>query len=91
MENSALSSLVRNYLEADREIKAKQVLAEEMKDLIKQEMDERDIEELEVDEHIVRYRDVLTSTFDKTSFKKKYEELYSMFLKQIKSKKFTIS
>lgn len=86
-----LSNLVRDYLEIDGEIKARQVIAEQYKDAIKKEMDLRDVEELEVDEHIVRYRDVLTSIFDKTAFKKKYEELYALYLKQVPSKKFSIS
>ena len=86
-----LSNLVRDYLEIDGEIKARQVIAEQYKDAIKREMDSRDVDELEVDEHIVRYKDVLTSVFDKTSFKKKYEELYTSFIKQVQSKKFTIA
>ena len=91
MTNNELSQSVRNYLELEGEIKARQVIADAIKDEIKKEMDTRGVEELEVDEHIVRYKDVLTSIFDKTAFKKKYEELYSCFLKQVQSKKFTIA
>lgn len=90
MSVDELSSIVRSYLELDAEIKTKEILAEQLKDVIKKEMDSRGIEELPVDEHIVRYRDVLTSVFDKSAFKKKYEELYTSFLKQIQSKKFSI-
>ena len=85
-----LSCLVRDYLDIDSEIKARQVIAEQYRDAIKREMDLRNVEELEVDEHIVRYRDVLTSIFDKTAFKKKYEDLYALYLKQVQSKKLTI-
>ena len=85
-----LSCLVRDYLDIDSEIKARQVIAEQYRDAIKREMDLRNVEELEVDEHIVRYRDVLTSIFDKTAFKKKYEDLYALYLKQVPSKKLTI-
>ena len=91
MTNNELSQSVRNYLELEGEIKARQVIADAIKDEIKREMDTRGVQELEVDEHIVRYKDVLTSIFDKTAFKKKYEELYSFFLKQVQSKKFTIA
>ena len=86
-----LGNMVRDYLELDGEIKQRQVIAEQLKDAIKKEMDEREVEELAVDEHIVRYRDVLTSIFDKTAFKKKYEELYGLYLRQVPSKKFSIS
>ena len=50
-----------------------------------------EVAQKEVDEHIVRYRDVLISLFDKTSFKRKYSELYALYLKQVPSKKFSIS
>ena len=89
--NYELSNKVRDFLELDKEIKSRQVIAEAIKDEIKKEMDERNVEELEVDEHIVRYKDVLSSIFDKTAFKKKYEELYTLYLKQVQSKKFSIS
>lgn len=86
-----LSNLVRDYLEIDGEIKARQVILDQYKDAIKKEMTLREVEELEVDEHIVRYKDVLTSIFDKTAFKKKYEDLYALYLKQVPSKKFSIA
>lgn len=88
--NNELSNLVRDYLEIDSEIKARQIIAEKYKDAIKKELDLRNVEELAVNEHIVKYKSILTSIFDKTAFKKKYEELYTSFLKQVQSKKFSI-
>lgn len=86
-----LNILVHDFLELDAEIKQQQLVAEGLKNKIKEELEARNIEELAVGEHIVRYKDVLTSVFDKSKFKAKYEELYAMFLKQIPSKKFSIS
>ena len=86
-----LSNLVRDYLEIDGEIKQKQIIAEGLKNEIKQEMDLRNVDSLQVDEHIVRYRDVLISLFDKTNFKRKYSELYALYIKQVPAKKFSIS
>ena len=86
-----LSNLVRNYLEIDSEIKARQVILESIKNSIKKEMDLRNVDELEVDEHIVRYKDVLISSFNTSAFKAKYELLYTSFLKQIQCKKFSIA
>ena len=37
------------------------------------------------------FRFINQNNFDKSKFKAKYEELYAMFLKQIPSKKFSIS
>ena len=91
MSYDELIILVHDFLELEAEIKQQQILSENIKNKIKEEMENRNVEELEVGEHIVRYRDVLTSIFDKVAFKKKYEELYTSFLKQIQSKKFSIS
>ena len=49
MTNNELSQSVRNYLELEGEIKARQVIADAIKDEIKKEMDTRGVEELEVD------------------------------------------
>ena len=86
-----LNILVHDFLELDAEIKQQQLVAEGLKNKIKEELEARNVDELAVGEHIVRYKDVLTSVFDKSKFKAKYEELYAMFLKQIPSKKFSIS
>ena len=91
MSQQELLSLVHNYLELDAEIKQQQLVLDDIRNQIKEEMEARDVEELPVGEHIVRYRDVLTSVFDRVAFKRKYEELYTSFLKQIQSKKFSIS
>ena len=91
MSYDELNTLVHDFIELDSEIKQQQILAESLKNQIKEEMEARGVDELTVGEHIVRYKDVLTSVFNKTAFKAKYEELYTMFLKQIPSKKFSIS
>ena len=65
--------------------------AETIRDSIKQEMLERDTEELEAGAYIVRWTSVLTNRFDTTSFKKAYGDLYWAFTKQSASRRFTIS
>ena len=58
---------------------------------IKEEMLERELEELAADQYIIRYTNVLSNRFDTTNFKKTYAELYKAFTKQIASKRFTLS
>jgi len=70
------------------EIKAE---AETIKDSIKAEMLDRDIEELAAGQYIVRWTSVLTNRFDTTNFKKAHSELYKSFTKQINSRRFTVS
>ena len=65
--------------------------AEAIRDSIKQEMLERDTEELVAGPYIVRYANILTNRFDTTGFKKAYGDLYKAFTKQSASRRFTIS
>ena len=65
--------------------------AEALRDSIKQELLDRDTEELEAGPYIVRWTSILTQRFDSTAFKKAHRELYKAFTKQSASRRFTIS
>lgn len=65
--------------------------AELIKDEIKAEMDERELDEMVVGSYIVRYKTISNSRFDSTAFKKYNVELYKAFLKQVASKRFSVS
>ena len=68
-----------------------QAEAEAIRDSIKQEMLDRDTEELVAGAYIVRWTSVLSDRFDTTGFKKVYGDLYKAFTKQVSSKRFSIS
>ena len=70
------------------EVKAE---AEAIRDELKAEMIERDTEELETDQYIIRWTSVLSNRFDTTNFKKVYGDPYKAFTKQVASKRFSIS
>ena len=72
----------------EEEIKAE---AETIKDSIKAEMLDRDIEELAAGQYIVRWTSILSNRFDTTSFKKQFGDLYKSFTKQTSSRRFSIS
>ena len=65
--------------------------AEAIRDGIKQEMLERDTEELTAGQYIIRWTPVLSNRFDSTAFKKVYGDLYKAFTKQTASRRFSIS
>ena len=67
--------------EWERVIEEAKAEVEAIKDSIKAEMADRDLDELEAGSYIVRYKTVATSRFDSTAFKKTYEDLYKAFLK----------
>ena len=77
--------------EWERDIEEAKAEVEAIKDSIKAEMADRDLDELEAGSYIVRYKTVATSRFDSTAFKKTYEDLYKAFLKQSTSRRFSIS
>ena len=64
---------------------------ESLKKAIQEEMQARDVEELEAGTHIIRWTTVLSNRFDSTGFKKALPELYKQFTKQSTSKRFSIS
>ena len=65
--------------------------AEAIRDSIKQEMMEREVEELTARQYIIRWTSVLTNRFDSTAFKKVMPEVYKAFTKQSASRRFSIS
>ena len=77
--------------EWERVIEEAKAEVEAIKDSIKAEMADRDLDELEAGSYIVRYKTVATSRFDSIAFKKTYEDLYKAFLKQSTSRRFSIS
>ena len=62
-----------------------------IRDSIKQEMLDRDVEELTAGAYIIRWTSVLSTRFDTTGFKKVYGDLYKAFTKQTSSRRFSIS
>ena len=79
---------LNEYEEMISELKAE---ADTIRDSIKAEMLEREAEELQAGQYIVRWTSVLSNRFDTTSFKKLYGDLYKMFTKQSASRRFSIS
>lgn len=65
--------------------------AETLRDTIKQEMLNRDVEELEAGQYIVRWTSVLSQRFDSTAFKKVMPDVYKAYIKQVSSKRFSIA
>ena len=65
--------------------------AETLRDSIKQEMLNRDTEELTAGQYIVRWTSVLSQRFDSTAFKKVMPDVYKAYTKQVSSRRFTIS
>ena len=91
MSRNELVAKIEALNESEAVIEEAKAEAEAIRDSIKQEMMERDTEELTAGKYIVRWTSVLSNRFDTTSFKKVYGDLYKAFTKQSASRRFTIS
>lgn len=84
---NTVAELQELYSQAD-ELKA-MITAREA--LIKEEMEARETEELNLGNVIIRFTSVLSNRFDTTAFKKLHQDLYNSFLKQVASRRFSIA
>ena len=91
MSRNELIAKIEALNEWEAVIEEAKAEAEAIRDSIKQEMLERETEELAAGQYIVRYTNVISNRFDTTSFKKTYGDLYKAFTKQSASRRFTIS
>ena len=91
MSRNELVAKIEALNEWENIIEEAKAEAEAIRDSIKAEMLERDVEELEAGAYIIRWTSVLSNRFDSTSIKKEYADLYNTFTKQVASKRFSIA
>lgn len=91
MSTIEITSKIEALKELESLIDEAKAEAEALRDEIKQEMLNRDTEELEAGQYIVRWTSVLSQRFDTTAFKKAMPEIYKAYTKQVSSRRFTIA
>ena len=91
MTKAEMIKKIKDLNEYEQMIDELKAEAEAIRDSLKLEMLERETEELQAGQYIVRWTSVLSNRFDTTSFKKVYSDLYKAFTKQISSRRFSIS
>ena len=91
MSTTELTAQIESLRAIEELIEEAKAEAETLRDAIKQEMLNRDTEELTAGQYIVRWTSVLSQRFDSTAFKKVMPEIYKAYLKQVSSRRFTIS
>jgi len=64
---------------------------DEQQKIIKEMMERKQVEVLELGEYVVRYATVTTNRFDSAAFKKTHAELYAQYTVPSTSKRFSIS
>ena len=91
MANNELLNKIEALNEWEQLMEEARSEAEALRDSIKQEMLNRNTDEMEVGQYIVRWTSVLTQRFDSTSFKKAMPDVYKAFTKQTASRRFSIA
>ena len=91
MSTNQIMSKIETLLYWEKIMDESKEKADALRDEIKQEMLNRNTEELTVGQYIVRWTSVLTQRFDPTAFKKVMPEVYRAYTKQVASRRFTIA
>lgn len=87
---AAMLLMVQKIKELEALKKELDAQIKENTDMVKELMESKMLEEVEVGEYTVRWAALAASRFDSTAFKKEHEELYMQYLKPSTSKRFSI-
>jgi predicted phage-related endonuclease len=91
MSNIEITGKIEALKDLESLIEEAKAEAEALRDEIKSEMLNRDTEEMEAGQYIVRWTSVLTQRFDTTAFKKVMPDVYKEYTKQVSSRRFSIA
>ena len=91
MSTIEITSKIEALKDLESLIEEAKAEAEALRDEIKTEMLNRNTEELEAGQYIVRWTSVLSQRFDTTAFKKVMPDVYKAYTKQISSRRFSIA
>ena len=91
MSNNQIAKKIETLLEWEELMEEAKAEAESLRAELKQEMINRNTEELTVGQYIIRWTSVLSQRFDATAFKKVMPDIYKAYLKQVSSRRFTIA
>ena len=91
MSTIEITSKIEALKELESLIDEAKAEAETLRDEIKTEMLNRNTEEMEAGQYIVRWTSVLSQRFDSTAFKKVMPDVYKSFIKQTASRRLSIS
>lgn len=91
MKNQEIRNTVVELQELYAQADSIKALIVEREALIKEEVEAREVETLDLGNVIIRFTSVLSNRFDTTSFKKLHSDLYNLFVKQVSSRRFSIA
>lgn len=91
MRNQEIRQTVSELQELYAQVESLKAEITARESLIKDEMDSREIETLDLGNVIIRFTSVLSSRFDTKAFKQDFADIYALFTKQVASRRFSIA
>ena len=91
MSKHELISMIETMSNYDNLAAKAKAKADAIREAIKAEMVQQDIEELTAGAYIIRYTSVISNRFDSTTFTRLYADLYKDFTKSVSSRRFSVS
>lgn len=91
MSENNLVNIIENLREWESLQEEAAAMVESLKDQIKAEMTARNVEELEAGQYVARFTSVLSNRLDSTALKKTMPDVYKAYLKQVSSRRFSIT
>lgn len=91
MGERAIENRIKKLKALEEQKKELETQISGLQEEIKKDMEAKGIEEMQAGIFIIRFTSVLSSRFDTKSFKEQYGNLYDKYVKQVASRRFTIS
>lgn len=90
MGERAIENRIRKLKALEEQIKLLEQETIKLKEEIKREMDSRTVEELKVGNFLIRWKTIVSNTFDAKTFQENHKDLYQQYLKRSVTKRFTV-
>lgn len=91
MTERMISNRIRKLKELENQRAELDKQIEVLKDEIKEDMDNKGLEEQKVGEYVVRFITVVTNRFDSSRLKKEHADIYRRYLKETSCRRFTVA
>ena len=91
MGDRALENRIRKIKELEAQKKALEAEINDLKDEIRRDMTAKQVEEHRTPHFVIRFKEILSNSFDSKSFRADNPEMYQMYLVAGRSMRLTIS
>lgn len=91
MGDIAIENRARRIKELEAHKKELEAQINELKGEIKKEMENRGVEECKTRNYVVRWKEIVSNSFDSKRFRQEHPEVYQAYMTLGSSKRFTIA